>query len=147
LPAALARCYFFTEYSMTERALILFAHGARDPAWAAPFRRLQGLLQAQQPGLTVTLAFLELMKPDLPACVAQLLPLGVGDITVVPVFLGQGGHVRRIRAWPCASPRRSARTPACWTPWRNTACARWRLKRRRPCASPARRRSSPVPAR
>jgi sirohydrochlorin cobaltochelatase len=80
---------------MTERALILFAHGARDPAWAAPFRRLQGLLQAQQPGLTVTLAFLELMKPDLPACVAQLLPLGVGDITVVPVFLGQGGHVQR----------------------------------------------------
>ncbi|MDB5774912.1 MAG: cobalamin biosynthesis protein CbiX [Herbaspirillum sp.] len=80
---------------MMKRALILFAHGARDPAWAAPFRRLQALLQTQRPEFTVELAFLELMTPDLPQCVAQLLPEGVDDITVVPVFLGQGGHVQR----------------------------------------------------
>lgn len=80
---------------MIKRALILFAHGARDPAWAAPFLRLQTLLQKQQPELTVTLAFLELMTPALPECVAQLLPAGINDITVVPVFLGQGGHVQR----------------------------------------------------
>ncbi|MDB5988829.1 MAG: putative cobalamin [Herbaspirillum sp.] len=80
---------------MTKRALILFAHGARDPAWMAPFLRLQTLLQTQQPGLMVKLAFLELMTPDLPQCVAQLLPDGIDDITVVPVFLGQGGHVQR----------------------------------------------------
>jgi sirohydrochlorin cobaltochelatase len=80
---------------MAKRALILFAHGARDPAWMAPFLRLQTLLQTQQPGLTVRLAFLELMTPDLPQCVAQLLPAGIDDITVVPVFLGQGGHVQR----------------------------------------------------
>jgi sirohydrochlorin cobaltochelatase len=77
------------------RALVLFAHGARDASWAAPFLRLQDLLQAQQPGLAVKLAFLELMTPDLAQCVAQLLADGVGDITVVPVFLGQGGHVQR----------------------------------------------------
>jgi sirohydrochlorin cobaltochelatase len=77
------------------RALILFAHGARDASWAAPFLRLQGLLQAQQPGLAVKLAFLELMTPDLAECVTQLLADGVDDVTVVPVFLGQGGHVQR----------------------------------------------------
>ncbi|HEY4316848.1 MAG TPA: CbiX/SirB N-terminal domain-containing protein [Herbaspirillum sp.] len=77
------------------RALILFAHGARDAGWAAPFLRLQGLLQAQQPELAVKLAFLELMTPDLGQCVAQLLADGVDDMTVVPVFLGQGGHVQR----------------------------------------------------
>jgi sirohydrochlorin cobaltochelatase len=76
-------------------ALILFAHGARDPLWATPFQRLQGLLQAQQPDLRVELAFLELMTPDLPHCVAQMTSDGIGDITVVPVFLGQGGHIRR----------------------------------------------------
>jgi sirohydrochlorin cobaltochelatase len=76
------------------QALILFAHGARDAGWAAPFLRLQALLQAQQ-GLAVKLAFLELMTPDLAQCVAQLVADGVGDITVVPVFLGQGGHVQR----------------------------------------------------
>jgi sirohydrochlorin cobaltochelatase len=78
-----------------KRALILFAHGAREAAWATPFLRLQALLQAQQPDLTVKLAFLELMTPDLPQCIAQLLPEGIDDVTVVPVFLGQGGHVQR----------------------------------------------------
>src|ERR1700710_496626 len=57
---------------MAGRALILFAHGARDPAWMAPFLRLQTLLQTQQPGLTVKLAFLELMTPDLPQLIATL---------------------------------------------------------------------------
>jgi sirohydrochlorin cobaltochelatase len=84
---------------MAGRALILFAHGARDPAWMAPFLRLQSLLQKQQPGLTVKLAFLELMEPNLPQCVEQLQlqssPAAIDDITVVPVFLGQGGHVQR----------------------------------------------------
>jgi sirohydrochlorin cobaltochelatase len=77
------------------RALILFAHGARDAAWAAPFLRLQELLQARRPALVVRLAFLELMAPDLAQCVAQLLSEGIDDVTVVPVFLGQGGHVQR----------------------------------------------------
>lgn len=80
---------------MNRRALVLFAHGARDPAWAAPFLRLQTLLQSQDPSLTVALAFLELMAPDLPVCVSQLLADGAADITVVPVFLGLGGHVKR----------------------------------------------------
>jgi sirohydrochlorin cobaltochelatase len=80
---------------MQDKALILFAHGARDANWAAPFLRLQNLLRTQQNGLRVELAFLELMTPDLTQCVAQLLRDGIGEITVVPVFLGQGGHVQR----------------------------------------------------
>jgi sirohydrochlorin cobaltochelatase len=78
-----------------DRALILFAHGARDPRWAEPFQRLQGLIQAQLPDLVVELAFLELMTPQLPALVAQLFLNGCRDVTVVPVFFGQGGHVAR----------------------------------------------------
>jgi len=77
------------------RALILFAHGARDPKWAEPFQRLQRLIEAQLPGVIVALAFLELMVPQLPELVAQLLQSGCKDVTVVPVFLGQGGHVLR----------------------------------------------------
>jgi sirohydrochlorin cobaltochelatase len=34
----------------TSQSLILFAHGARDPAWAAPFERLRALTQAAMPG-------------------------------------------------------------------------------------------------
>jgi sirohydrochlorin cobaltochelatase len=77
------------------RALILFAHGARDPRWAEPFRRLQDIVQAQSPELVVSLAFLELMSPRLPELAAELIGTGVADVTIVPVFLGQGGHVMR----------------------------------------------------
>jgi sirohydrochlorin cobaltochelatase len=83
------------EEEMTRRALILFAHGARDPRWAAPFERLQAIVQAQQPDVAVALAFLELMTPSLPDTVAHLVQGGCAEVTVVPVFLGQSGHVLR----------------------------------------------------
>lgn len=78
-----------------KRALILFAHGARAASWAAPFERLRDGLRAQLPDTPVTLAFLELMEPRLPEAVAALVADGAGDVTVVPVFLGQGGHLLR----------------------------------------------------
>jgi sirohydrochlorin cobaltochelatase len=80
---------------MTQRALVLFAHGARDPRWAAPFERLQRILQEKLPDVTVPLAFLELMAPRLPELVDSLAQAGCRDVTVVPVFFGQGGHVLR----------------------------------------------------
>jgi sirohydrochlorin cobaltochelatase len=80
---------------MGKRALILFAHGARAASWAAPFERLRDLVRAQTPDTDVSLAFLELMSPRLPERVAELVSGGVDDVTVVPVFLGQGGHVLR----------------------------------------------------
>ena len=78
-----------------DKALILFAHGARAASWAAPFERLRGLTQARLPGVDVSLAFLELMSPRLPERVAELAAAGVAEVAVVPVFLGQGGHVLR----------------------------------------------------
>lgn len=80
---------------MTQRALILFAHGARAASWAAPFERLRDLTQARQPEVRVVLAYLELMSPRLPDVAAALIAEGIVDITLVPVFLGQGGHVLR----------------------------------------------------
>ncbi|MTV40711.1 sirohydrochlorin chelatase [Duganella radicis] len=79
----------------TQRALVLFAHGARAASWAAPFERLRDLTRAREPQVRVELAFLELMSPRLPELVAALTADGINDITVVPVFLGQGGHVLR----------------------------------------------------
>lgn len=76
-------------------ALVLFAHGARDPRWAAPFQRLQKITQAGAPSMVVELAFLEFMTPSLPDLVAHLVSQGINHITVSPIFLGQGGHVLR----------------------------------------------------
>jgi sirohydrochlorin cobaltochelatase len=80
---------------MAHRALVLFAHGARAASWAAPFERLRELTQARLPAVPVSLAFLELMEPRLPAEVARLAAAGAVEVTVVPVFLGQGGHLLR----------------------------------------------------
>ncbi len=75
--------------------LILFAHGARDAAWAGPFEAVAARVRALQPGLHVALAYLELMQPDLPAAAAALAQAGCTRVDVVPMFLGTGGHVRR----------------------------------------------------
>ena len=77
------------------RSLVLFAHGARAASWAAPFEKLRSLTQARMPAVPVSLAFLELMTPRLPEHVASLAAQGVTGVTVVPVFLGQGGHLLR----------------------------------------------------
>ena len=75
--------------------LILFAHGARDPRWAAPFEAVAEAVRAARPGLPVRLAFLEFMSPTLPAAGAELAAAGCDRITVLPMFLGAGGHVRK----------------------------------------------------
>ncbi|MEO6566858.1 MAG: CbiX/SirB N-terminal domain-containing protein [Casimicrobiaceae bacterium] len=75
--------------------LVLFAHGARDPRWAEPFERLRHKVSALRPGAPVTLAFLELMAPDLTTACATLVAQGASRIRIVPIFLGQGGHVRQ----------------------------------------------------
>lgn len=80
---------------MGKRALILFAHGARAASWAAPFERLRDMTRERLPDVDVSLAFLELMSPSLPEQAALLAAQGVEELTVVPVFLGQGGHVLR----------------------------------------------------
>jgi sirohydrochlorin cobaltochelatase len=74
--------------------LILFGHGSREPRWAEPFERLAQRVRARAPGVEVRLAFLETIAPDLPTASGELVAAGVTAIRVVPVFLGQGGHVR-----------------------------------------------------
>lgn len=80
--------------AMQERGVLLFAHGARDPRWAEPFRRILDRLRTAEPGLPAELAFLELMAPDLAGGVAALAARGCRSVVVVPLFLGTGGHLR-----------------------------------------------------
>lgn len=76
------------------KAIILFGHGARDVRWREPFDRLADLWRAQHPAAPVELAFLEMMQPSLNDAVTTLVAKGADDIRVVPVFFGQGGHLR-----------------------------------------------------
>jgi len=74
--------------------LVLFAHGARDERWAEPFYAILERVRAAS-SVPVELAFLEMMAPSLDLAVDALLRQGVSSIRVVPVFLGQGSHLRR----------------------------------------------------
>ena len=76
-------------------ALILFAHGSRDPQWAAPFHAIRQKVSRHTPGLSVELAFLELMRPTLPEAAAGLIAAGHTRLTVAPLFMAQGAHVTR----------------------------------------------------
>jgi len=77
------------------QGLILFAHGARDPRWAQPFEAVAERVRLQRPAAAVRLAYLELMAPDLPTAGAELAAAGCTQISILPLFLGTGGHVRR----------------------------------------------------
>jgi sirohydrochlorin cobaltochelatase len=79
---------------MTASALILFAHGARDPRWAGPFEAVLARVRAHAPERNAMLAFLELMSPDLEAAIDAQVARGHASIRIVPLFLGRGGHLR-----------------------------------------------------
>ena len=76
-------------------ALILFAHGARDPRWSAPFEAVAEQVRAARPGVPVQLAFLEFMSPGLVEAGSALAQAGCRAVAVLPMFLGTGGHVRK----------------------------------------------------
>ena len=78
---------------MSTNAVILFAHGAREPEWAQPFESIRDRLRAA--GLTVELAFLEIMSPSVEEAAARLAGKGAEAVTIVPLFLAQGGHLKR----------------------------------------------------
>ena len=80
---------------MEKTALILFAHGARDPEWANPMRRVRAAVMQQAPSLRVELAFLEFMSPNLGDCARALVQEGYTAIGIVPMFIAQGGHLKK----------------------------------------------------
>lgn len=76
-------------------ALVLFAHGARDPEWAEPFRAIAARVAADRKDLTVTLAFLELQTPSLADAITGLAAGGHTTIHIAPLFMAQGGHLKK----------------------------------------------------
>jgi sirohydrochlorin cobaltochelatase len=80
---------------MSAQGMILFAHGARDARWSAPFEAVARHIQAQRPQLVLRLAFLEFMAPSLHDAGETLCAAGCSTVEVLPLFLGTGGHLRK----------------------------------------------------
>jgi sirohydrochlorin cobaltochelatase len=86
-------------------ALVLFAHGSRDPEWAAPLRSIQERIRRQRPALTVEIAYLELMTPRFPDVLEALVASGKRRIAIAPLFMAQGAHLREDLAGLVATAR------------------------------------------
>ncbi len=96
---------------MPQEAIVLFAHGARDPEWAGPAMRVAAEVQRLRPDVRVQVAFLEFMEPTLGAAVDAAAASGVRQLRVVPLFLAQGGHLKR--DVPALIEAARARHPGC----------------------------------
>ena len=78
----------------TRPAIVLFAHGSRDPLWRAPIEAVAERIRTLAPGAAVACAYLEYTEPTLETVVAQLAGSGATAIAVWPMFLGTGRHAR-----------------------------------------------------
>ncbi len=76
------------------RGIVLFAHGSSDPRWRAPTEAVAAEIKRRNPEVRVLCAYLERTEPDLPTAVNQLAAAGARRISVLPIFLGSGKHVR-----------------------------------------------------
>lgn len=76
------------------KAVVVFAHGSRDPLWRGPIEAVARAVQTRAPGTPVRCAYLELCEPSLPAAVADLVTQGATVVRVLPVFFGMGRHAR-----------------------------------------------------
>ena len=75
-------------------AVILFAHGSRDPLWRASIDAVAARLRDLAPTVPTACAFLELMTPTLDDAVDALVRGGARQLRVLPLFLGVGRHAR-----------------------------------------------------
>ena len=75
--------------------LILLGHGSRDPLWSAPMLAIADRVRSSESSLRVGLAFLEFTPPTFPDAIATMIADGVDVMEVAPLFLGQGGHLKR----------------------------------------------------
>jgi len=76
-------------------AIILFAHGARDPSWAEPILRIRAMVASRRPDAQVEAAFLERLQPSLAEAVGRVAGVGADHIVVYPLFMAPSGHLRR----------------------------------------------------
>ncbi|MEW1719823.1 sirohydrochlorin chelatase [Streptomyces sp. NPDC093109] len=88
-------------------ALVVVAHGSRDPRTPRTVATLLDRVRELRPGLDVRLGHIELNEPALPDTLAAL---GAGRAVLVPLLLGRGVHIKRdLPAFATAASRLETR--------------------------------------
>lgn len=79
---------------MCKEAVLLVGHGSRLPEANDSLGKLVSLVAGKRPGTKVTYAFMQFASPSLPAALQELACAGMQQVTVVPIFLYAGVHIR-----------------------------------------------------
>jgi sirohydrochlorin ferrochelatase len=79
----------------TPTALLLIAHGSRQPEANADLQELAGRLRNDGPYLVVQPSFLELAEPTIEDGAHHCVEQGARKVILLPYFLSAGVHVRR----------------------------------------------------
>ncbi|MBV7697746.1 sirohydrochlorin chelatase [Streptomyces sp. TRM70350] len=90
-------------------ALVLVAHGSRDPRTLATVHTLLDRIRELRPGLRVHLGHIELNEPLLPATLAAL---GDEEAILVPLLLSRGYHIKQDIPEMAAAARAHTRVAA-----------------------------------
>lgn len=75
----------------TQTALVLLAHGSRDPRWREPFERLY--LQVRRDSDSIKLAYMEFICPTLMDIAEECVREGRKHLRVLPLFMAAGAHL------------------------------------------------------
>jgi sirohydrochlorin cobaltochelatase len=75
-------------------AILLFAHGSRDPMWHRPIQAVAARITQRAPQIAVRCAYLELTEPSLAQAANEVVAQGATSLSVLPLFLGVGKHAR-----------------------------------------------------
>ncbi|MBB1258731.1 sirohydrochlorin chelatase [Streptomyces alkaliterrae] len=75
-------------------ALLVVAHGSRDPRHAATVTALCARVRALRPGLRVAVGYLDFNAPSVPQVLERLHAEGVREVTAVPLLLTRAFHAK-----------------------------------------------------
>ena len=93
-----ARSHTQRRQPMTDRAVLLMAHGSRDPAAREEYARIRRALAERLPAETVVFSVLEFPDdgelPSIEEGWRRCLAAGAAQIAALPFFLFPAGHVR-----------------------------------------------------
>jgi sirohydrochlorin ferrochelatase len=75
-------------------ALLVIAHGSRDPRHAATVRALVARAGRLRPGITSETAFIDFTQPSVPEALARLTAGGAREVVALPLLLTRAFHAK-----------------------------------------------------
>jgi sirohydrochlorin cobaltochelatase len=78
---------------MTDKRLVLLAHGSKDTRWQLPFNELTTVLKERLGADAVCLAYVEFIPPTVSDVAGEAVRDGKRELLVLPMFLAAGAHL------------------------------------------------------